>query len=74
LRKKHNLRESGSRAHGSRNNKDEGEPERKLFEVSVSDLLGNPIAEQEEKQDIGEVAKQLAILNDMLKSTFFRHR
>jgi transcriptional regulator with XRE-family HTH domain len=37
-----------------------------LFEVSVSDLLGNPIADQEEKQDIGEVAKQLAILNEQL--------
>jgi transcriptional regulator with XRE-family HTH domain len=45
-----------------------------LFEVSVSDLLGNPIADQEEKQDIGEVAKQLAILNEQLANQASRRR
>jgi putative transcriptional regulator len=45
-----------------------------LFEVSVSDLLGSPIADQEEKQDIGEVAKQLAILNEQLANQASRRR
>jgi hypothetical protein len=45
-----------------------------LFEVSVSDLLGNPIADQEEKQDNGEVAKQLAILNEQLANQASRRR
>jgi transcriptional regulator with XRE-family HTH domain len=45
-----------------------------LFEVSVSDLLGKPIADQEEKQDIGEVAKQLAILNEQLANQASRRR
>jgi putative transcriptional regulator len=45
-----------------------------LFEVSVNDLLGNPIPDQEEKQDIGEVAKQLAILNEQLANQASRRR
>jgi transcriptional regulator with XRE-family HTH domain len=45
-----------------------------LFEVSVSDLLGNPIADQEENHDIGEVAKQLAVLNEQLANQASRRR
>jgi putative transcriptional regulator len=45
-----------------------------LFEVPVSDLLGNPIEDQEENHDIGEVAKQLAVLNEQLANQASRRR
>jgi putative transcriptional regulator len=45
-----------------------------LFEVSVSDLLGNSIPEEEENHDIGEIGKQLAILNEQLANQAGRRR
>jgi transcriptional regulator with XRE-family HTH domain len=45
-----------------------------LFEVPVSDLLGNPISAQEENQEIGEIAKQLAVLNEQLANQTSRRR
>lgn len=45
-----------------------------LFEIPVSELLGSSVPEQEEKQDIGEVAKQLAVLNEQLANQAIRRR
>lgn len=45
-----------------------------LFEVPVSELLGSSIPEPEERQDIGEVARQLAVLNEQLASQAVRRR
>ena len=45
-----------------------------LFEVPVSELLGSSIPEPEERQDIGEVARQLAVLNEQLASHSVRRR
>jgi transcriptional regulator with XRE-family HTH domain len=45
-----------------------------LFEVPVSELLGNSIPDSEENPDIGEVAKQLAILNEQLANQASRRR
>lgn len=45
-----------------------------LFEVSVNDLLGSNISEQEEKHDMEEVAKQLAVLNEQLINHAVRRR
>lgn len=45
-----------------------------IFEVSVSDLLGERISVNEELQQENEVAKQLSILNDQLASQSSRRR
>lgn len=51
-----------------------------MFEVSVAELLGSVVFEQENRenretrQDIGEVAKQLAILNEQLANQAARRR
>lgn len=45
-----------------------------LFEIPLSELLGSSVPEQEEKQDIGEVAKQLAVLNEQLANQAIRRR
>ncbi len=37
-----------------------------LFEVSVSELLGSPIIEEEKATDTAEIVKQLAIINEQL--------
>lgn len=45
-----------------------------LFEVPVDVLLGSSILEQENKEDISQVAKQLAILNEQLANQAVRKR
>lgn len=45
-----------------------------LFEVPVSELLGNNILVSEDKSDMNEVAKQLAVLNEQLANTAGRRR
>lgn len=45
-----------------------------LFEVPVSELLGNNILESEDKSDMNEVAKQLTVLNEQLANTAGRRR
>lgn len=37
-----------------------------LFEVSVGDLLGKGVPEQQNPPELGEVVQQLAFLNDQL--------
>lgn len=45
-----------------------------LFDTPVNILLGSKIPEQEEKSDISEVSKQLAILNNQLANQVVRRR
>lgn len=45
-----------------------------LFEVSVSQLLGDDISDTEETSEINEVAKQLAILNEQFANRSQRRR
>lgn len=45
-----------------------------LFEVSVSDLLGEKIPDEENVSQENEVAKQLAILNDRLASQSIKRK
>ena len=45
-----------------------------IFEVSVGDLLGKEIMTEEETTDIGELVKQLTILNDYLAEKVRRRK
>lgn len=45
-----------------------------IFEVSVSDLLGKEILPEEESTDIGELLKQLTILNEYLAEKVRRRK
>ena len=45
-----------------------------IFEVSVGDLLGKEIMAEEETTDIGELVKQLKILNDYLAEKVRRRK
>ena len=45
-----------------------------IFEVSVGDLLGKEILTEEETTDIGELVKQLTILNDYLAEKVRRRK
>lgn len=45
-----------------------------IFEVSVGELLGADIPEKNDSSDISEVAKQLAVLNELLAGQAARRR